>query len=161
MTHPQPNRHAPTDWPVDTDVETGPLPINPAVVSVILFGGFVGGLVRYEVVKEWSAPSTGFPWSTFVVNTVGALVLAVLVIVTTDVLTDSRLLRPLIGTGFCGALTTFSSVAVQTDELAAHGRVATAASYLAASLAAGAAAAWVGVLLARAVPTRAAERGKP
>jgi len=141
---------------VDTDVEVNAVRrwIDPRVIGVIAVGGFVGGLARYEVVTAWKATDAGFPWSTFVVNTAGAFVLALLVIVTTDVLVDSTYLRPLLGTGFCGAFTTFSSVAVEVDELAAHGHGGTAASYAAASLAAGAAAAIIGVLLGRAIPSR-------
>jgi CrcB protein len=140
---------------VDPDVEVNAVRrwIDPRIVGVIAIGGFVGGLARYELVTAWTASATAFPWSTFVVNTAGAFVLALLVIVTTDVLIDSTYLRPLLGTGFCGALTTFSSVAVAVDELAAHGHVATAVGYAAASLVAGAAAATAGVLLGRAIPS--------
>jgi CrcB protein len=148
--------HQPADWPVDTDVEVNAVRrwIDPRIIGVIAVGGFVGGLARYEVITAWKAGATGFPWSTFVVNTAGAFVLALLVIVTTDVLSDSTYLRPMLGTGFCGAFTTFSSVAVAVDELAAHGHAETAVSYAAVSLAAGAAAATAGVLLGRTIPSR-------
>lgn len=154
--HPQHPHRSPADWPVDTDVEVNAVRrwIDPRIIGVIAIGGFIGGLTRYEVVTAWSASSAEFPWSTFVVNTGGAFVLALLVIVTTDVLIDSRYLRPLIGTGFCGALTTFSSVAVAVDELAAHGHAWTAVVYALASLFAGTAAATVGVLIGRAIPSR-------
>jgi CrcB protein len=66
--------------------------------------------------------------------------------------------RPLLGTGFCGAFTTFSSVVVGADELVAHGHAATAAGYLLASIAAGLLAAWLGVVGTRAV---AALRTRP
>ncbi len=162
--HPHHPHHPPADWPVDTDVEPNAVRrwIDPRIVGVIAIGGFVGGLARYELVTAWAAATTGFPWSTFAVNTTGAFALALLVIVTTDVLSDSRYLRPLFGTGFCGAFTTFSSVAVAVDELAGHGHAATAAGYAAASLAAGAAAATAGVLLGRAIPSRVDElSGEP
>ena len=156
--HPHRPHHPPADWPVDTDVEVNAVRrlIDPRILGVIAIGGFIGGLARYELVKAWTTSAAGFPWSTFIVNTAGAFVLALLVIVTTDVLVDSSYLRPLLGTGFCGALTTFGSVAVSIDELVAHGHTATAASYAAASLVAGAAAATAGVVLGRAIPSRVA-----
>jgi CrcB protein len=131
--------------------EAHPLPIDTDL-DVDARRGLAGGLVRYEVVNAWKPPAGGFPWATFAVNTAGAFVLAVLVIVVTDILAESRYLRPLIGTGFCGALTTFSSVAVSVDELAAHGQLATAIGYLAASLGAGGLAAFLGLLLGRRIP---------
>jgi CrcB protein len=154
------SHHPPADWPVDTDVESNAARrrIDPRILLVIGAGGFVGGLARYELVTAWSPGAFRFPWSTFVVNTLGAFVLAGLVILTTDVLVDSRYLRPLIGTGFCGALTTFSSVVVAIDRLAAHGHLATGVGYGAASLLAGAAAAGLGVLTARSIPSRATHR---
>jgi CrcB protein len=145
-----------TAHPVDTDVEVNAVHrrIDPRIIGVIAIGGFVGGLARYEIVRAWTATANEFPWSTFVVNTIGAFVLALLVVVTTDVLVGSRYLRPLLGTGFCGAFTTFSAVAVSVDELTAHGHTATAASYAIASVVAGSAAATAGVVLGRAIPKR-------
>lgn len=149
--------------PVDSDIEA---PESPtllgwpplAIIGVVFAGGLVGGLVRYEVVKAWSPPAGGFPWSTFAVNTAGAFILALLVVLVVEVLPPSTYLRALVGTGFCGALTTFSSVAVQFDELAAHRHVGTAVGYLVASLAAGLVAGLLGLLIARRIPPLA---GRP
>jgi CrcB protein len=115
----------------------------------VFLGGFAGGLVRYEVVEHWGTGHLGFPWPIFVVNTAGAFVLGVTVVVALDVLAASRYLRPLIGAGFCGALTTFSSVAVAVDQLLRHDRLAVGFGYLLGSLAAGLAAAWFGASLTR------------
>jgi CrcB protein len=93
---------------------------------------------------------SGFAWSTLTVNLAGAFVLAV-VIVTAAQLVRSRLLRPLLGTGLCGALTTFSSVVVDVDRLVAHGNAGTASAYLAANVVGGLAAAALGLVLARLV----------
>jgi len=57
--------------------------------------------------------------------------------------------RPFVGTGFCGALTTFSTFQVQLVELGDDGHVALAAAYLAVSVAVGLAAATAGARLAR------------
>jgi CrcB protein len=63
----------------------------------------------------------------------------------------SRYVRPLAGTGFCGAYTTFSSVVVSVDLLAAHHHVGVAVEYLALSTVGGLAAALLGLVAARAV----------
>jgi CrcB protein len=68
-----------------------------------------------------------------------------------EVLPPTTYARPLLGTGFCGALTTFSSVATGVDQLIARGSVLTATSYLASSVLAGLAAAWLGIVLGRSI----------
>jgi fluoride exporter len=120
------------------------------IVAAVFAGGCVGGLARYAATTHWPGAVGGLPWSTLVVNVVGAFVLALLVVVVADVLGPSTYLRPLVGTGFCGALTTFSSVVVVTDRLAVHGRAGLAAAYLAASIAGGLAAGMLGLGIGRA-----------
>lgn len=170
------------DFPIDPDVDTaedqrhrpfgapvaGPfapprrsrLPrIHPGTVVAVAVGGFFGGLLRYGVGLALPTPSGGFPWSTFVVNTGGAFILALLLVLVLEVLPPTTYVRPLLGTGFCGALTTFSSVATGVDQLAAHGRAGVAVGYVAASLAAGLAAASFGIVLGRSVAA-AREKGR-
>ena len=120
----------------------------PVLVAVFL-GGCVGGLVRYLVSQHWSMATHLFPWPTFTVNVAGAFILALLVVVATDVLGPTTYVRPLVGTGFCGALTTFSSIVVSADRLIAHGHAGLAAVYLAGSIAAGLAAVSVGLFTGR------------
>lgn len=137
--------------------------LRPQVVAVVFAGGCVGGLARYGATNEWPASTHRFPWSTFAVNIAGAFILAVLVRLAGEVLGPSRYVRPLIGTGFCGALTTFSSVVVAVDQLVAHGHAATAAAYLVATIAAGLAAGAVGLAAGRtfgAYRRRAREAGE-
>ena len=147
--------------PIDPDLDAGlPFAHPPAgrprprldlrVLAAIAAGGFVGGLLRYLVAEEW-APTSSFPWAVFTVNTAGALVLGLLLVLVLEVLPPTRYLRPAVGTGFCGALTTFSSVVVAADQLAAHGRAALAVGYVVASLGAGLGAASFGIILGRAI----------
>src|SRR3954462_5896588 len=70
------------------------------MVALVFVGGCLGGVVRYAVVRHWAHPPAAFPRATFVVNVVGALALGVVVEVATEVLRDSRFLRPLVGAGF-------------------------------------------------------------
>lgn len=131
--------------------------IRPAIVAAVAAGGFLGGLVRYLIGLALPTVSGTFPWSIFLVNTAGAFILAVLLVLVLEVLPPTTYLRPVLGTGFCGALTTFSSVATGVDQLVAHGHPATAAAYVLTSLIAGLAAASFGIVLGRAI---AASRDK-
>lgn len=118
------------------------------VLAAVFLGGCVGGVTRYGAVATWPGAPGAFPWSTLAVNLVGALVLAVVVVIAAEV-RPSRYLRPLLGTGFCGALTTFSSVVVAVAQLLSEGRGAVAASYLAANIVGGLATAALGLVAAR------------
>ena len=83
-------------------------------VLLVLVGGAIGAPTRYltdRVVQ--SRHTTGFSWGTFVVNTVGSLILG-----TVLGSTASPELTALIGTGFCGALTTYSTFGYETVLLA-------------------------------------------
>jgi CrcB protein len=156
MTHSKPDR-----WPVDPDVtaqDASRPRLDVLLLAAVVAGGFCGGLVRYEVTDQWSTRPGQFPWPIFVVNTVGAFMLGAVVIAVLDVLAESRYLRPLVGAGFCGALTTFSSVVVAVDQLLRHGHVVIGLSYLFGSLVAGIVAAGMGAALGRKVPPTAARR---
>jgi len=120
------------------------------VVAAVFVGGCLGGWARYAVTAAWPTPNTGFPWATWSVNVAGAFILALVVVLAAEIV-PSRYLRPLVGTGFCGALTTFSSVVVSADRLFAMHHPGTAVAYLTATVAGGLAAAWFGLVVARAV----------
>lgn len=136
------------------DVVPTPLPERPRlrVAGLVLAGGCAGGLLRYAAGAAWPEPRGGLPVATLVVNTAGALVLGAVVTVAGQL--PGRWLRPLLGTGFCGALTTFSAVVVAADRLLADGRPALAAAYLAATTGAGLAAVALGAAAGRAVVRR-------
>ena len=89
-------------------------------LAVIFAGGCVGGYARYAVSQAWPSATYAFPWSTFTVNLVGSFVLGVVVVLATN-RRGSRQLRLLVGTGFCGALTTYSTFGYETLHLAMRG----------------------------------------
>jgi len=122
--------------------------LRPDVVAVVFAGGCLGGATRYWFTTAHPAGTGAFPWSTLAVNLAGAFVLTFVVIIAAE-LVPSRYLRPLVGTGFCGALTTFSSVVVTADRLFARDRVGTGVAYLVATVAGGLAAAVLGLLVGR------------
>jgi CrcB protein len=123
-------------------------PAGPYVAVAI--GAIAGGYIRVGLgVSPWAGSAASWPWVTFSVNVAGTLVLA---FITAYLLSDDRrapLVRPLVGTGFCGALTTFSTLQLEVFRMLRAGHVPLAIGYLAASVAAGAVAFAAGSALAR------------
>ena len=95
-----------------------------------MVGGAAGTLARAGVAELIPHSSSGFPVSTLIVNLVGTAILARLVAV-------SSRWHPLAGTGFCGALTTFSTFQVELVRLIDLGHGGIALAYAAISLPAG------------------------
>jgi CrcB protein len=111
-------------------------------------GGAAGALARAGLASAWP-PNGSWPWTTFAVNLAGTLLLAWLVTRLSERLAPTRLWRPFLGTGLCGALTTFSGFQIETIRLVRDGRPGLAVAYSAVSLAAGMALAAGGSVLAR------------
>jgi CrcB protein len=124
-------------------------------LTAVAIGGAAGTLLRALIAYELPVRSGAFPWSTLVVNLFGSLVLGFVVAASLSRSAPSRYTRPLLGTGFCGGLTTFSTFSVEVDLLLRAGRLATAAGYVAVSVLGGLAAAWLGWGSARSVRRRA------
>lgn len=123
-------------------------------IAAVFVGGALGTLARAGF-EELAAPDPGrWPWPTFTVNIVGAFLLGVFVTRLLERLPVSSYRRPLIGTGFCGGLTTFSTMQVETLKMLEHGHYGLAAGYLAASIAVGLAAVYLGTALVRRVGVR-------
>jgi len=83
------------------------------VLAVIAGGGAVGSLTRYELGLLWSQPADRMPWTTLLINLLGAFLLGMLVVAVTELWRPHRLVRPLLGTGLLGGFTTFSTFALQ------------------------------------------------
>jgi len=102
----------------------------------------------------------GFPVATFLVNVVGAVILGAVVALPADWLAAHELTRPAIGTGFCGGLTTFSTMTLETyQRLPAHSTLAVA--YAVTSLLAAPACAWAGYSLTQTARTISRNRRAP
>ena len=105
-------------------------------IAVVFIGGAIGTLARAGLAVA-AVPDPGrWPWPTFVANIVGAVLLGII----GTRLATSDLRRPLLGTGVCGGLTTFSTVQVETLLMIEHGHYGLAAGYTVAGIVAGLAA---------------------
>jgi CrcB protein len=118
---------------------------------LVLVGGAIGAPLRYLTDLFVQSRHDGvFPWGTFSVNVVGSLVLgATAGAVTTG--GGPAWVLTLVGTGFCGALTTFSTFGFETVRLVEDGSLLEAALNVSASLVVGMAACVAGWALAAAL----------
>jgi fluoride exporter len=120
-------------------------------VLLVLLGGALGAPVRYVVdLMVQSRHDSVLPWGTFVVNTTGSLVLGVTAGGVAAAVGPEWVLT-LAGTGFCGALTTFSTFSFETVRLAEEGALRAAAVNVAGSVVVGAAACAAGWSVATAL----------
>ena len=106
-------------------------------LAAIFAGGFLGAVARAEVAEALPAAAGEWPWATFAVNIAGAFVLGYFATRLQERLPLSAYRRPFIGTGVCGALTTFSTMQLELLRMLDAERVGLAAAYAAASVLAG------------------------
>jgi fluoride exporter len=125
------------------------LSVGQARIGAILAGGAVGTLARAGVAQAFPHHGDHWPWATFTVNLAGAFILGWLLTRLAERTAPNRHWRFLAGTGFCGALTTFSMFQVETFQFAHAGAIGLAVAYPVASITAGLLAAVAAVLLAR------------
>jgi fluoride exporter len=107
--------------------------IDRRELGAIFVGGALGAVLRAGLAEVLPDPGVGWPWATFVVNVLGAALLGYWF----TTLPHTQYRRPLLTTGFCGALTTFSTVQVELVEMIEAGKVPLACLYLGASIIAG------------------------
>jgi fluoride exporter len=143
------------ELPFDPDSPEGPprpLHLRPAAVALVFSGGVAGTAVRLlaeETIRPWG----GWPAATFLVNLLGAFALGALLegLARRGPDTGWRLRsRLLAGTGFLGAFTTYSSLAVETALLGRDGRPGVGLAYAVGSVVLGFLACAVGIWAASA-----------
>ncbi len=102
-------------------------------IGAIFLGGAVGTLLRAGLLEGLGEGAPGWPWATFAVNLLGAFLLGWLVVR----FSPAMRWRPLLTTGLCGGLTTFSTMQVELLTMLEAGRPGIAAGYAAASVVGG------------------------
>jgi CrcB protein len=112
-------------------------------------GGAAGALTRGGLAEAFPAAAGQWPWGTFIANQLGALLLAWLSTELAEAVVPTRFWRPLLGTGLCGALTTFSAFQVEVIQIARHDHPGLAAAYALVSIGVGMACAVAGTVYAR------------
>jgi CrcB protein len=112
---------------------------------LVAVGGAGGALVRWGVDRAISARFTpAFPWGTFLVNVVASGLAGLLAGAGVRLADGGAWVGPLLGTGLAGALSTFSTFSYETMRLVEDGSWVAAVANVAASVAAGLAAAGMG-----------------
>ena len=111
----------------------GPSTLEMAIVV----GGVVGALARAGLDRALPAGGHEWPWATLTANLVGTMLLGYFATRLQERLPPSTFRRPLLGTGFCGSLTTFSTFQIELIRLVRSGHAGLALGYLAASVGGG------------------------
>jgi len=106
-------------------------------LAAIFVGGALGTLLRAAFAEAFPHRATTWPWPTFAVNIAAALLLGYAITRLQERLPPSSYRRPLIGTGVCGGLSTFSTMQVELLKMIDAHAWGLAAGYAAASIAAG------------------------
>jgi CrcB protein len=120
-------------------------------LGAIFAGGMLGAAIRTGLVELAPTTPGRFPWTTFAVNVAGCLMLGYFVTRLQERLPVTAYRRPFLGTGLCGALTTFSTMQVELLRMLDRGDLLLAMAYAAGSVAGG----FAGVMLGTAVVRRA------
>jgi CrcB protein len=123
-------------------------------IAAIFAGGAAGTLLRAALAQAFPHSATAWPWPTFGVNIAAAFLLGYFVTRLQERLPLSAYRRPLLGTGLCGGLSTFSTMQVEILRMLSAGAWGLAIGYTAASIAAGYAAIHVASALVRRVRVR-------
>lgn len=124
----------------DEPAKARPLHLSPAALGLVAVGGMAGTAARYAVTLL-APPRGGWPVATLAVNLVGAFVLGLLLESLARRGSEDdpggasrRRLRLVFGTGFCGAFTSYSALAVDLDLLLRGGQAGTAVGYAATTV---------------------------
>ena len=122
--------------------------------AAIFAGGALGALARAALSTFAAADPASWPWPTFTVNIVGAFMLGYFNTRLLERLPVSSYRRPLLGTGVCGGLTTFSTMQVETLKMIEHHSYGLAAGYTCASIVLGLLAVYLATAMVRRVALR-------
>ncbi|MEP6711966.1 MAG: fluoride efflux transporter CrcB [Ferruginibacter sp.] len=108
-------------------------------------GGGLGAMLRYLVYLSFR--NTNFPYATLLINIAGSFIIGLVLGLSLKEINFSSNLKLFLATGICGGFTTFSAFSIENVDLLQAGRFNAAFFYIAASVCAGIAAAWLGFKL--------------
>ena len=123
-------------------------------LAAVFAGGALGSLARAALSTLTVPDPARWPWPTFMVNIVGAFLVGYFTTRLLERLPLSSYRRPLLGTGLCGGLTTFSTMQVETLRMIERGHWALAACYTITSIVLGLLAVHLATALVRRVRVR-------
>jgi CrcB protein len=118
-------------------------------LAAIFAGGMLGAVLRVWIARRLVTDPTEWPWAIFIINVTGSAALAYFATRLQERLPQSLYRRPLLGTGFCGAYTTFSTMQVEILMMLDHRAYGLAVGYAVGSIAAGLGAVWLTTALVR------------
>ena len=118
-------------------------------LAAIFAGGMIGAALRVWIARRLVTDPTQWPWAVFVINITGSVALAYLATRLQERLPQSVYRRPVLGTGFCGAYTTFSTMQVEILMMLDHRAYGLAVGYATGSVGAGLGAVWLTTALVR------------
>jgi len=128
--------------------------LQERLMLAIFAGGVTGALLRTGLEQAFPASGHGWPWATFSVNILGAVSLGYFATRLQERLPPSTFPHPFLGTGLCGALTTFSTLQIEVIKLFRNGDAVLGAGYLAATVLVGLLGAQAATVLVRRGPGR-------
>jgi len=122
--------------------------------ALVALGGGCGSWLRYLTARIWTkaigpVAASAFPWSTLTANVLGSLAMGLLVGWMARHGQGGEHWRLLIGVGLLGGYTTFSTFAMEFALFVERGAIGTAMAYVAASLLAGFAGLFLGLIIMR------------
>lgn len=123
-------------------------------LAAVFAGGALGAVARAALGTLAVADPATWPWPTFTVNIVGAFLVGYFTTRLLERLPLSSYRRPLLGTGLCGGLTTFSTMQLETLKMIEHGHWALATAYTVTSIVLGLLAVQVATAMVRRVRVR-------
>ena len=102
-------------------------------LGLIALAGMGGTLLRYGIGLSMQRASSGFPWNTLLINALGSLALGFIYKYYAGT-PDREQLRLVLGVGFCGAFTTFSTFSLETAHMLEDGLWTRAFAYVIGSV---------------------------
>lgn len=100
----------------------------------VALGGALGAVSRYGLTQLVPIAASGFPWATWFANVLGSMLMGLLYVLIIERGIIAQQWTPFLMVGFLGALTTFSSFAVDGVLLWQNGQVSIALAYIISSV---------------------------